>query len=142
MVYFLCNTSPLSFQLKNTIPSQFKSICLPSMFSGHKLSFLPSSCNDRDSYDPLPHIPTTFWHSRTFQLLPLNPAYRRTLCYDLFDLHHLSHCTKRTFHPFSTSDCTCSSCSLHLHPYHIYACPSAPVENRFPPRIKPFRFNK
>ena len=54
-------------------------LSFPSELNSYKISFL-SPTPQKPSYNPIPLIPSFFWHSRTFLALPSTFFYRKKFC--------------------------------------------------------------
>ena len=152
ITHFLCGTTPLSHYLKSISFSTLGSISLPPSLSGYKLQLVDSLSPPTVDFSPIPNIPSFFWHSRSFFDFPLNPSFRKSLCFDLFDLNHYAFCKNKSFHipryyrshhgsrPHLSQNCFCLFCNQSLEAYHIYDCPSFFINPSLPPKFFPLKF--
>ena len=123
IVHHLTDTMPFSQYLTCKAPHSTKSFTFPPCLSGLQLSFLSTVCQPQ-IYNPIPHIPTSFWLSKTFLSLPASVFYRKNLMSEILDLNHFSICKNTTFHPQPTEECYCVNCGEHAHAYHTRYCKS------------------
>ena len=115
----ITHTEPLSNILKNLYPQSYNSLSFPSCLSGLKLT---QETIQTLQYDPIPLVPSYFWHSRYPGHLPTYANSRRLLCQDIYDLYHQNFCTNTTFHVRPDNDCTCIDCGNLVSHYHSYFC--------------------
>ena len=140
LVHFVCETSPLSNFLHSCYTSSLNGISFPPVLSGHMLSFADHLSRLPPTFFPIPDIPSEFWHSRSFSNLPLNPTFRKALCFDILNLHHYHYCANSSFHTLPKDPCTCRFCSGPLNYYHFYSCPTLPCSQAYPPKSFPIHF--
>ena len=122
ITHFLTNTSPLIVTLEHLISKSLNTLSFPSLLDNYQLSFFSSTLQPTD-YNPIPDIPSFFWHSRTFFTLPSSFFYRKKLCHEIFDLEHALFCTNDKFHlGIDPLKCFCIGCNKPMTRYHKYDC--------------------
>ena len=119
--HHLCGTIPFSVYMKNRIQESISVLSYPKEFNGIKLSFLQDdvSTEECNIYE---RIPSWFWLGPTFEKLPINKAYRKRLCYELFDFNHKDLCSTETFH-IPDEECKCKFCKDSCSHFHERYCP-------------------
>ena len=120
ITHFLTNTCPLMTTLENMAPHCLNALTFPTEMNGHQLSFL-KTLPQTLPFNPIPLIPSYFWHSKIFHTLPSNFRYRKVLCSELFDLDHKTYCSTEEFHLYSEL-CICTACEQPMTHYHRYFC--------------------
>ena len=121
ITHFLTNTNPLMHTLEILAPHCIKSLSFPPELNNYKISFL-SSTSQNSPYNPIPLIPSFFWHSRTFHTLPTTYFYRKRLCLEIYDHDHSLLCKNEKFHLFDPQNCICLGCQKTMSHYHKYDC--------------------
>ena len=120
IVHYITGTMPFSIYLQLKSSNMTGSFVFPNCLSGLKLSFLEHS--QIENYWPIPQIPSTFWLSKMFSVIPSAPFYRKKLIAEIFDLQHTDLCQTTTFHPHARDDCLCKFCGELAHMYHYRYC--------------------
>jgi len=119
ITHFITGTEPLSIILQNMYLQSFNSLSFPSCMNGFKLNH---SNGTPHIYDPLPLIPTYFWHSKYPGYLPTYSHSRKLLCKEMYDLYHHEYCTNVVFHVHPENECKCLNCGKPVTAYHMYFC--------------------
>jgi len=120
ITHFLTNTCPLLSRLEVLLPACLGAFTFPPELTGYQLSFLQNPLST-EPYNPIPLIPTFFWHSPIFDTLPASAFHRKTLCKILYDLDHSTFCDKQFFH-VDIEECICIACGNPTNHYHRYFC--------------------
>ena len=120
ITHFLTNTCPLLSRLEALLPTSLGAFTFPSELSGYQLSILQHS-PPSEPYNPIPLIPSFFWHSQIFHTLPTSAFHRKNLCRILYDFDHNTFCGKGYFH-VDIEDCICTACGERINHYHRYFC--------------------
>ena len=126
ITHFITGTEPLSIILQNMYLQSFNSLSFPSCLDGYKLT---QSTEVLQPYDPIPNIPTYFWHSKYPGHLPMYSHSRKLLCKDIYDMYHCEFCTNNTFHLHPNNECICVNCGDIVSFYHVYFCSSWPTNH-------------
>jgi hypothetical protein len=119
ITYFLTNSAPLSETLASKVQQMFFNISYPTCLEGLQLA--PPEDTVVDANDVIHSIPSFFWINPVIEL-PRNPASRRALLYDVFDLHHTRLCIDGNKHPHPTMWCLCKYCGDTVQRFHYRIC--------------------
>ena len=122
ITHYLTNTCPLLQTLDFLTPHTLSSLSFPPQLSGYKLSFITET--PITPYDPIPLIPSFFWHSRILKSLPSSYRNRKQICRELLDVDHYKYCKTEGFHLLDYNSCICLSCQNNIQHYHLYFCQS------------------
>ena len=115
------NTQPLNNTLESLIPSSFSSLRFPEALNGLKLT-INENKYETNAYNPVTHVPTFFWRSKSYAAIPTYYRSRRTLCREIFDFTHYDICINAKFHVNPSCDCRCGTCGEEASHYHQYFC--------------------
>ena len=121
ILYHLTSTQPLDRTLESLLPSSFSSLKFPEALNGLQLT-MNNNTYPTEVYNPIPLVPSYFWHSKTYVAIPTYAHSRKALCKALFNFIHYDICNIDEFHASATPDCRCRSCGDVATQYHQYLC--------------------
>ena len=106
-----------------TIPHSVfvSSLKFPEALNGLKLTINENKYST-NAYNPVPHVPTYFWRSKSYAAIPTYYRSRRALCREIFDINHYDVCINAKFHVNPSCDCRCGTCGEEASHYHQYFC--------------------
>jgi len=122
ITHFLTNTCPLLTTLEFLTPHNLNTLSFPPELNGYRLSLFTENLFSTTPYDPIPLIPTFFWHSRILNSIPSSYYNRKVICREVLDIDHYKYCNNNTFHIINHETCRCIGCQDKMSHYHIYFC--------------------
>jgi len=120
-VLFITGSEPTCNYLHELSQRMFFKISYPSSLSG--IQFAPPNPNLFNPYSAIREVPSYFWLSEQLRgSIPNNPASRRALMYEIFDLFHHHVCRDAETHHSPMEDCRCKLCGGSVQRYHFREC--------------------
>ena len=115
LVHHILQTTPLSDVLEYEVMSSWTKIIFPRALHGVQMTTQPL---DLKGYDPIPFIPTYFWHSQIYHHIPQSSRKRKNLMRSITDIDHQHLCKKEKFHTEVDLNCVCSICHQYMPHFH------------------------